>query len=231
MSQRISCQMCGGRGCRLCQKSTSNYLPSNLDKSHPHSKTGQRSSSKQSSSRPSSSRTFGSTSDRRTAHTASSGQSQEKWEAAAASGASQKSSFTTAYDIKMASRQIHMNKLKGKEREEQEQWAQSKLQSGDLAPCPAGFRWLRSASDEGYRCAARNHFIPDELLAEGKGRCYMRILTTPFLKPPTFPGAEKRQFDGEWWIGPHLFPRITYHPLPRTLGNMPLNNPFMNQTR
>jgi hypothetical protein len=42
----------------------------------------------------------------------------------------------------------------------------------EKGPCPAGLPWVRVP--EGYNCAGRNHWMADELVAEGKGGIVMR---------------------------------------------------------
>lgn len=62
-----------------------------------------------------------------------------------------------------------------KEREEQENWAKEQLKENSGA-CAAGFDWERSddvwPGFNGYQCQGSNHFVTDQLIAEGKGRCY-----------------------------------------------------------
>jgi hypothetical protein len=73
-----------------------------------------------------------------------------------------KTAFTDPHDIKMASRQTKYDTLPEKEKKKQNDWAQTKL-SG---VCPAGYDWLRVPG--GYNCDAGNHWMTDELLAEGR---------------------------------------------------------------
>jgi hypothetical protein len=66
----------------------------------------------------------------------------------------------------MASRQLQFDSMEGAERAEQEVWAYDQL-SKNSGNCDAGFRWIRIPG--GYMCEGEAHFVPDELLAEGKG--------------------------------------------------------------
>ncbi|KAF8867013.1 hypothetical protein BDZ45DRAFT_559840, partial [Acephala macrosclerotiorum] len=90
------------------------------------------------------------------------------------SQSSSSSAFKTAYktdhDRKMASRQTKIESLPKEERKKQEEWAQKQLQSPGLSPCPGGLDWTRHAG--GYVCDSGLHFIPDAVLAEGKGGYY-----------------------------------------------------------
>jgi hypothetical protein len=79
-----------------------------------------------------------------------------------------------------------------KEREEQEQWAQSQLRQMDTK-CPLGFDWGRIPG--GYRCMPDGkpgiHKVTDQLIAEGKGGVYLLSLDMqtkwegPFYKDPS----------------------------------------------
>ncbi|KAG9232630.1 hypothetical protein BJ875DRAFT_345895, partial [Amylocarpus encephaloides] len=55
-------------------------------------------------------------------------------------------------------------------RQEQEQWAQQRLSLASA--CVSGFAWGRVGN--GYRCCGENHYITDQLLAEGRGGFYTR---------------------------------------------------------
>jgi len=83
--------------------------------------------------------------------------------------------FKTEFDVKMASRQTRIESMAPKEREKQEQWAQSHLREVDTK-CPAGYNWVRIPG--GYQCKPYRflgvHKVTDELIAEGKGGFYQR---------------------------------------------------------
>ncbi|CAG8976528.1 hypothetical protein HYALB_00011005 [Hymenoscyphus albidus] len=107
------------------------------------------------------------------------------------------SAWKSQYDIKMASRQTHYQTLAPKEKKEQDQWAQKKLQDGSAGFCPMGFDWKRV--EGGYRCIPPMmvhrgggwHLVTDELLAEGGGRFYH--LSTDKNDPDDM---------GTEWLGP-----------------------------
>jgi hypothetical protein len=97
----------------------------------------------------------------------------------------------------MATRQLKYDSLSRQDRYEQEKWAQKQLAKNT---CAMGFVWAREIG--GYRChppeslGEGNHFVTDELLAEGKGRQYYKLmfqdsLTGSLLLP-----------DGSLWNGP-----------------------------
>jgi hypothetical protein len=82
----------------------------------------------------------------------------------------------SSYDEKMAARQTKITSLAPREREEQEAWAQQQLQH-NAGACIAGYTWMRADNCgelNGYRCHGGNHFVTDELLAEGRARCYLK---------------------------------------------------------
>lgn len=131
---------------------------------------------------------------------------------------SSSSAFKTAYksnhDRKMASRQIKIESLSKEERKKQEDWAQEKLNSEGLTPCPAGLNWTREKG--GYRCVGTNHFVSDGHLAEGKGAYYTRsIIYSPILgkdlHPASYgssfatPGRDEKEvsINGIKHVGPH----------------------------
>jgi hypothetical protein len=76
----------------------------------------------------------------------------------------------------MATRQLKYESLSGKDRHEQEKWAQKQLAK---STCVRGFLWAREIG--GYRChppealGEGGHFVTDELLAERKGRQYYKL--------------------------------------------------------
>ncbi|KAF8855613.1 hypothetical protein BDZ45DRAFT_746207 [Acephala macrosclerotiorum] len=74
-----------------------------------------------------------------------------------------RSIFKTTDDQKMASRQTKIESMSPQERKEQEKWAQSLIKG----LCPGGVSWDRVQG--GYRCAAKQHAVTDELVSEGKG--------------------------------------------------------------
>ncbi|KAE8444977.1 hypothetical protein EG329_014105 [Mollisiaceae sp. DMI_Dod_QoI] len=84
----------------------------------------------------------------------------------------QKSTFKSPHDLTMASRQTSISTLPPAERLRQEKWAQTQLRQNASSACPVGLIWLRDAPHGGYRCLGGSHFVPDALLAEGKGGYY-----------------------------------------------------------
>ncbi|EKD17536.1 uncharacterized protein L3040_006652 [Drepanopeziza brunnea f. sp. 'multigermtubi'] len=81
-----------------------------------------------------------------------------------------KSVLVSAADRKMASFQTKIATLPPPQRKTQETWAQSII--AQTSQCPQDFRWERRDDHAGYQCAGRNHFVSDELVAEGKGGVY-----------------------------------------------------------
>lgn len=100
----------------------------------------------------------------------------------------------------MASRQTGMGELSAKDRQEQEQWAQSKLTQATGA-CLDGYGWRRTTvcrqtwrnGMAGYKCKGGGHFVSDKLLAEGTKKCYLRV-----VNPEPF-GSLRAD---EEWYGP-----------------------------
>jgi hypothetical protein len=98
--------------------------------------------------------------------------------------------FTSPADIKMASRQTHIETMAPAERQRQEQWAQTMITR--TSSCPQEFAWMRV--DGGYVCAGGHHHISDELLAEGQGGLFLlpnRLSLTgcfgPYYPDPNMP--------------------------------------------
>jgi hypothetical protein len=77
--------------------------------------------------------------------------------------------YITDHDLEMASRQTRIESLSPDQRQEQETWAQEKLE-GMPTTCPYGFKWKRVKG--GYRCAADICLFTDELLVEGRAGRY-----------------------------------------------------------
>jgi hypothetical protein len=73
--------------------------------------------------------------------------------------------LTQDYNDKMRRRQTRYETLPRNEQEEQEAWAQARLQQ--VGNCPRGFLWFRWK--DGYRCHGGDHRVTDQLLAESKG--------------------------------------------------------------
>lgn len=65
----------------------------------------------------------------------------------------------------MAGLQTQYHTLLPAAKEQQEKWAQKKLE--DMPPCPSGWGWDRVK--KGYMCTGGHHFVSDALLAEGRG--------------------------------------------------------------
>jgi hypothetical protein len=87
--------------------------------------------------------------------------------------------WATQHDQKMACRQTRFSTLPPEEKVSQEKWAQEKLLLG--GECVAGCRFYRFEKDglAGYMCGNNLCWIPDALLAEGKGGFYE--LVQPFM--------------------------------------------------
>ena len=87
--------------------------------------------------------------------------------------------WVTPHDQKMASRQTRFSTLPPEEKTSQEKWAQEKLLLG--GECVAGCGFYRFEKDglAGYMCGNNLCWIPDALLAEGKGGFYE--LVQPFM--------------------------------------------------
>ncbi|KAM3066875.1 hypothetical protein ACMFMF_009926 [Clarireedia jacksonii] len=83
----------------------------------------------------------------------------------------QKSVLQSQNDAAMASRQTKYTELDTTQRKEQDDWAATIAQR--TGACPHGFQWVRDDTVNGYICAPGNHVITDELVAEGKGGCYI----------------------------------------------------------
>ncbi|CAL3972208.1 hypothetical protein PZA11_004612 [Diplocarpon coronariae] len=73
-------------------------------------------------------------------------------------------------DQKMASQQAVISSLPPPERKAQESWAQAVISR--TSQCPQNYAWERRDDHGGYQCAGKNHFVPDALVAEGKGGVY-----------------------------------------------------------
>jgi hypothetical protein len=80
--------------------------------------------------------------------------------------------WATPHDQKMASQQTRFSTLPPEEKISQEKWAQEKLLLG--GECVAGCGFYRFEKDglAGYMCGNNLCWIPDALLAEGKGGFY-----------------------------------------------------------
>ncbi|KAE8443156.1 hypothetical protein EG329_002325 [Mollisiaceae sp. DMI_Dod_QoI] len=76
-----------------------------------------------------------------------------------------KSTFTSRKDEEMAKRQTKFESLPPSERVKQEEWAQDQIRQQGL--CPGRVPWIRVPG--GYQCIAVQHYMTDEILAEGKG--------------------------------------------------------------
>jgi hypothetical protein len=112
--------------------------------------------------------------------------------------------FKSEYDKKMASRQTRIESLAPQEREEQEAWAQTQLNQISTS-CPQGFPWARIPG--GYRCQPNrfmqgNHKVTDELLAEGKGGVYYRLI--PFGFPQQLLQQHEEIWDGPFYEDPNI---------------------------
>jgi len=120
-----------------------------------------------------------------------------------------KSLLVTPDDVQMASRQTRIDSMAPQERLKQEAWAQSQIQRGGV--CVAGFNWRRDLG--GYICDGGNHFMPDELLAEGMGGFFQRCVDYDYYSLSLV----------EDWEGPYF---------PNTLGST-IHTPgsFMGSTR
>ncbi|KAH6680970.1 hypothetical protein B0J14DRAFT_503509, partial [Halenospora varia] len=70
----------------------------------------------------------------------------------------------TDYDQKMASKQINYHTLQGNEKIEQDRWVRNYMDAAGT--CPMGVRWIRHGA--GYLCAGKNHYVSDQLIAEGR---------------------------------------------------------------
>lgn len=101
----------------------------------------------------------------------------------------------------MASRQVKIESLGRSDREQQEKWAQGKL-SSNTGACLDGFVWSRKTICQnnipggfnGYICKGGAHFVTDELLVKGNGKCY--LLYFEALDPSHTSGYET-------WFGPY----------------------------
>ncbi|KAH6680969.1 hypothetical protein B0J14DRAFT_579716 [Halenospora varia] len=69
----------------------------------------------------------------------------------------------SSFDKTMAAQQLRYDSLSANEKQKQEQWVQGHLKR----ICPARYGWRREG--KGYRCQASNHYVTDQLVAEGKG--------------------------------------------------------------
>jgi len=114
----------------------------------------------------------------------------------------------TKHDQQMASRQIHINTMSGRELQEQEKWAQSKLTQA-AGVCMDGFGWQRTDICEntglisGYKCLGGGHFVSDESLAKGTEGCYLRALKpSVFDSRGIYPHLDGKLFAKELWYGP-----------------------------
>ncbi|KAH8661492.1 hypothetical protein BGZ60DRAFT_530445 [Tricladium varicosporioides] len=90
--------------------------------------------------------------------------------------------FQSQYDIEMAQKQTRMETLTPQEKQQQEQWAQSQLNTNaSVGACIMGFTWYRQSvkiegiMTGGYRCHGGSHFVSDKLLATGQGGYYTRL--------------------------------------------------------
>jgi len=116
-----------------------------------------------------------------------------------------RSVFKDSSDARMASRQTHFASLTPKEQTRQNMWAQTMIQR--INPCPQGYEWNRIDAPSGYHCIGRNHFISDELLAEGKGGIFV------------VPGGKIKKMDplwGPYYKGPSGEKSLVYFGDPNT---------------
>jgi hypothetical protein len=91
----------------------------------------------------------------------------------------------------MASRQTQYAELDSTQRKEQDAWVASIAKRSSA--CLAGYLWVRNNTLKGYLCAAGNHVITDESVAEGKGACYIlryRYVDTSQLIGPWYRNDE-----------------------------------------
>jgi hypothetical protein len=86
-------------------------------------------------------------------------------------------------DRSMASRQINIESLHPRDRQQQDAWARQQLEGnpGHQRSCVVGYPWTRIIG--GYRCEGQRHLVTDELLAEGKGGCYVMDVNTERNNP------------------------------------------------
>lgn len=66
----------------------------------------------------------------------------------------------------MAGQQLQIDHLPPQERYLQDQWAKQYLARSDIYPY--GYNWI--TVDFGHNCQAGNHWVPKQLVAEGRGR-------------------------------------------------------------
>lgn len=101
----------------------------------------------------------------------------------------------------MASRQTKIETLSRSDRAQQEKWALGKL-STNTGACLDGYGWSRKTicqsnipgGFQGYICAGGAHFVTDELLVKGNGKCYLLYFET----------HDHTQTSGsEIWFGPY----------------------------
>ncbi|KUJ19429.1 uncharacterized protein LY89DRAFT_613075, partial [Mollisia scopiformis] len=76
-----------------------------------------------------------------------------------------KSFFRNKRDEEFASRQRNFDKLPKPEQQENEVWVQDYMKRS--GPCPQNFKWERRG--KGLHCTGGNHYVTDDLIAEGKG--------------------------------------------------------------
>jgi hypothetical protein len=88
--------------------------------------------------------------------------------------------YITDSDLEMASHQTCIESPPPDQRQEQETWAQEKLE-GMPTTCP--YRFESKRAKVGYRCAADICFVTDELLAEGKEYRCPPTVTLPQFGP------------------------------------------------
>ncbi|KAF4636452.1 hypothetical protein G7Y89_g1638 [Cudoniella acicularis] len=114
-----------------------------------------------------------------------------------APGKTSKSVFTSTYDLKMAAKQAKYGNLSRDEKVKQDQWAKGYLEN--FGVCVMGVPWKRDG--RGYVCEGYNHYISDELIAEGKGRFLSRqnIEEGPYLVK----GRHAARGDYKNWFGPY----------------------------
>lgn len=99
-------------------------------------------------------------------------------------------------DRSMAARQTRINSLPPDEKQKQDEWALQYLaMSGS---CVAGYAWVRvdePGKTPGYRCMGFNHFVSDELIAEGKGGHFERSRKDESVWKLKYPSPGKMERD------------------------------------
>lgn len=111
-------------------------------------------------------------------------------------GLHSKSHYTTEHDLKMAHQQTQYATLPPEKRTKQEDWAQSKM--AEIALCPGGWGWKRI--EGGYHCSAEMHYIPDWLLAEGRGGLMMIHVEKNRLEGPFYGRDGIDSEEGQYWV-------------------------------